>query len=291
MNVLAALLFAHFLSDFVLQSYGQVRGKRTLKPAAHLTHGAVVLAVAFFAAWAASGQAQVGLVVAVGVLHLAQDWLKDLLRARWPASPNWVWLSADQTVHLVVIASLASLFGAAHTWAVIVAGLSRLQDPALYAGSILVLLGTWVAGVFLRDALEPLVPANAGSRFTSDRSLTGRAGPAEAEAPHVDLGAAREIAVAGYDAESAAGMDRLARVSFWIGVVERILIIASVATAGGQGLATAGLVVAAKSVFRWRELDADPRAVQYYLLGTLASVAVAVVTGLALAALVGEVHG
>ena len=59
-----------------------------------------------------------------------------------------------------------------------------------------------------------------------------------------------------------------------------MIVIAAVAVSGAQGLTTAGLVVAAKSVFRWREIDRDPHAAQYFLLGTLLSIAVAVLDGL-----------
>src|SRR5207244_6722972 len=67
-----------------------------------------------------------------------------------------------------------------------------------------------------------------------------------------------------------------ARVGSTIGVLERILIVVFVLT--GTDVAI-GFVVAAKTLARFRQLD-DRAFAEYYLLGTLASVSVAIVTAL-----------
>jgi hypothetical protein len=67
-----------------------------------------------------------------------------------------------------------------------------------------------------------------------------------------------------------------ARVGATIGVLERILIVVFVLT--GTDVAI-GFVVAAKTLARFRLLD-DRAFAEYYLLGTLASVSVAIVTAL-----------
>ena len=67
-----------------------------------------------------------------------------------------------------------------------------------------------------------------------------------------------------------------ARVGATIGILERILILVFVLT-GSE--AAVGFVVAAKTLARFRLLD-DRDFAEYYLLGTLASVAVAIVSGL-----------
>jgi len=71
-------------------------------------------------------------------------------------------------------------------------------------------------------------------------------------------------------------MGASARVGATIGVLERILIVVFVLT-GSE--AAVGFVVAAKTLARFRLLD-DRDFAEYYLLGTLASVAVAIVSGL-----------
>jgi hypothetical protein len=71
-----------------------------------------------------------------------------------------------------------------------------------------------------------------------------------------------------------------ARIGATIGILERLLI-ATLVLAGSE--AAIGLVVAAKTLARFRQLD-DRDFAEYYLLGTLASVAVAVGSALLAAA-------
>ncbi|CAN5561370.1 DUF3307 domain-containing protein [soil metagenome] len=67
-----------------------------------------------------------------------------------------------------------------------------------------------------------------------------------------------------------------ARVGATIGILERLLICALVL---GGAVSTIGLVIAAKTLARFKQLD-DREFAEYYLLGTLASVTVAVASGL-----------
>ncbi len=73
------------------------------------------------------------------------------------------------------------------------------------------------------------------------------------------------------------------RIGETIGVLERLLIVIFVL--GGAAVAV-GLVIAAKTIARFRQLD-DRAFAEYYLLGTLASVTVAVVSALVAAAALG----
>jgi hypothetical protein len=68
----------------------------------------------------------------------------------------------------------------------------------------------------------------------------------------------------------------VARIGATIGVIERLLIAALVLSGG---VAAVGLVIAAKTIARFRQLE-DRLFAEYYLLGTLASVALAVITSL-----------
>jgi hypothetical protein len=67
-----------------------------------------------------------------------------------------------------------------------------------------------------------------------------------------------------------------ARIGEAIGVLERLLVVTFVLT--GQ-LAAIGFVVAAKTLARFKQLD-DRAFAEYYLLGTLASVSIALGSGL-----------
>ncbi len=77
-------------------------------------------------------------------------------------------------------------------------------------------------------------------------------------------------------ASSAAPRAQTARVGATIGVLERILVVVFVLTGTEAAI---GFVVAAKTLARFRLLD-DRDFAEYYLLGTLASVAVAIITAL-----------
>jgi hypothetical protein len=67
-----------------------------------------------------------------------------------------------------------------------------------------------------------------------------------------------------------------ARIGATIGALERLLIVALLLT-GAE--AAVGFVIAAKTIARFKQLD-DRGFAEYYLLGTLASVSVALGSGL-----------
>jgi hypothetical protein len=71
-----------------------------------------------------------------------------------------------------------------------------------------------------------------------------------------------------------------AKVGATIGVLERV-IVCSLVLVGEY--AAIGLVVAAKTIARFKQLE-DRQFAEYYLLGTLASVSVAILTGMLAAA-------
>jgi len=125
--------------------------------------------------------------------------------------------------------------------------------------------------------LSPSLPPAGGDAGPPVRRWSLRIGPLdariEAEPDHPPGATAT-----GADSRAPASgpLGPSARVGATIGVLERILIVVFVLT-GSE--AAVGFVVAAKTLARFRLLD-DRDFAEYYLLGTLASVAVAIVTGL-----------
>jgi Protein of unknown function (DUF3307) len=106
------------------------------------------------------------------------------------------------------------------------------------------------------------------------RRWSVRIGPLDAR-----IEAEPESPAAGADTGAVSGPAPLppsARVGATIGVLERILIVVFVLTGSEAAI---GFVVAAKTLARFRLLD-DRDFAEYYLLGTLASVAVAIITAL-----------
>ena len=70
--------------------------------------------------------------------------------------------------------------------------------------------------------------------------------------------------------------DSPARIGATIGVLERLLVVALVLTGAETAI---GLVIAAKTLARFKQLD-DRQFAEYYLLGTMASVSIALASGL-----------
>jgi hypothetical protein len=107
------------------------------------------------------------------------------------------------------------------------------------------------------------------------RRWSVRIGPLDAHIEAEPEGPAA-VADAGASPAGPASLPPSARVGATIGVLERILIVVFVLTGSEAAI---GFVVAAKTLARFRLLD-DRDFAEYYLLGTLASVAVAIITAL-----------
>ena len=76
--------------------------------------------------------------------------------------------------------------------------------------------------------------------------------------------------------------------SAWIGILERILIVIFVTTAQFQAI---GFLVAAKSIFRFNDTrEEGTLKAEYFLLGTMISFTLAIITGLAVRWLVSTVQ-
>jgi hypothetical protein len=119
-------------------------------------------------------------------------------------------------------------------------------------------------------------PRSAGTAAApaATRRWSVRIGPLDAR---VEAEPERPVAGAARTAASSPGpMGPNPRVGTTIGVLERILIVVFVLTGSEAAI---GFVVAAKTLARFRLLD-DRDFAEYYLLGTLASVAVALVSAL-----------
>jgi hypothetical protein len=95
-ETLAALLFAHVIADFVLQT-GYIAGNKRRAPVL-LLHGAIVL----LAAQAALGRVDLWELPALAALHALTDWLK----ARF-APPGLAAFLGDQCAHVAILAALA----------------------------------------------------------------------------------------------------------------------------------------------------------------------------------------
>ena len=271
--VLSWLVLCHLLADFVLQPERVAIDKFGRGPEAWralLIHTSIVTVVAS-PIILVYGVAGVGYVLVTAVSHLVIDRTKIELTLRsgsvpgvgpdeaagdavrvspWSPMPAALFL-ADQLVHLAVLfvawALLLRTADALAWWQDLVqriASTSDVDDAARVLLVVLVLTSLTIVNV------------RAGSLFVDILVRAPRPSASDDARPA--------------DAPSEAGIGSA------IGIIERLLISALV-LAGG--LLAIGLVIAAKTLARFKQLD-DRDFAEYYLLGTLASVTFAVVTSL-----------
>jgi hypothetical protein len=334
--VLAWLVLAHLVADFVLQTGGIARAKSSHGSRAILgllAHGLIV-AICTAPVGFAFGVPGWGFVVIVGVSHIVIDRTKVVLTRRaaaaalaeahlrhegpqppehlgraWTPRPAGLFL-ADQAAHLGMIglawatippfAALQPGWVDTVNWALgthDLAAVHQIVSLGVVLASLLIVnvrAASLFVGILVRPveagvdgehrwggrvapaSTAPTVPSAAGGAAASPAQRWSiRIGPIDAHvmaesevAPPTWLPAASSAAPAPLGVS--------ARVGSTIGILERILIVVFVLTGSDVAI---GFVVAAKTLARFRLLD-DRDFAEYYLLGTLASVSVAIITAL-----------
>ena len=232
----------------------------------------------------------------------------------WTPLPA-AWFILDQLAHLAVIGLVwvVWLAGTAPTtgWASAVGSIAGGRDQNVVHEVLLVgvvVLGLLVANVrggaiFVATLVRPLEigeelvaggmaagsPASGAGAPDSAARASGDSEPAPRRGWSIRIGPIRGRVMADPDPVAPAAFaedgeilgERVAlpppaRVGATIGVLERLLIVTFVLVGAEAAI---GFVIAAKTIARFRLLD-DRDFAEYYLLGTLASVSVAIVTGL-----------
>jgi len=227
----------------------------------------------------------------------------DHLGRAWTPVPATLFV-LDQLAHLAVLGAGWAMFLSASTiqpgWSAAVdtllGGLDRGGVHDVVAVGVvlasLAFVNLRAASIFVGILVRPVEEAEGGEVHWGSRSSPAtaatpsmvidgpppprrwsiRLGPFETrvEAEALDPVRARDAV------GSAPSVPHTARVGATIGILERILVVIFVLTGTEAAI---GFVVAAKTLARFRLLD-DRDFAEYYLLGTLASVAVAIVTGL-----------
>ena len=227
----------------------------------------------------------------------------------WTPLPA-VYFALDQLAHLAVIAVAWAIWlaGQAPTveWSAAIGRVLGARDQAVINDVSLVavvflsllIANTRAGALFVATLVRPIEAATG-----SDEAPEGTAAAAAGQAPEqateaqgdgprgwsfrvgpiagrVQADPAPRSTAAAHDASSP-DRDRTAvppaKVGATIGVLERLLIVTLLLVGADAAI---GFVVAAKTIARFRLLD-DRDFAEYYLLGTLASVSVAIVTALA----------
>ena len=330
--VLAWLVLAHLVADFVLQPGRMARAKAAPGSGATpalLAHAFVVgvCIVPFGLAFGAPGWWVVAIIT---FSHAVIDRLKSVLTRRAEAAalaearrrheaagtaldglgPAWTpvpgaLFAVDQAAHVaILVAAWAALLSVAPLdpgfagWA---ADWLGVRDPAvvhevLFRGVVLASLlivnvraGALFVGVLVAPRLategrpledRPAAPATPTPPAATARlGWTFQVGPIEGRAVPDPAGPPPAPVTPIHPSPAPPG-----RVGEAIGIIERLLIVTFV-LAGAE--AAIGLVIAAKTLARFKQLD-DRDFAEYYLLGTLASVAIASISAFAAAAALGS---
>jgi hypothetical protein len=313
--VIAWLVLAHFSADFVLQTGRMVSDKTSSGRRATrglLTHGAIV-GICLLPFAAAFGGRGLLLAIVIAVAHVVIDrWkvratrhaeavaLAEAHRAHsdtepgaglgpaWTPIPGALFL-VDQALHLGWTLGV---------WLVLVAfvppeapfaeAVDRVLGPVdratFHAATLLVvviasllIVNVRAAALLVATLVHPRAAVTGQPPSHDHAAATGarrpwqiRLGPFVATA---EAGPKPSTAVApsGGGEDTPRGFASPARIGATIGVLERLLIVAFVLT---NATAAIGFVVGAKTLARFKQLD-DRDFAEYYLLGTLASVAIA----------------
>lgn len=242
-----ALLLAHLLGDFPLQSGRMVAGKLRGEAGAHARHLGVHLAAALAALAAFTGLplARAETALALGALLLGHG-LLDLGKAavvrRRPEADGVALFAADQLCHVLVVAGAAAILPEVRLGALLPAEAWGSHRGRLLVEAVVLAAVLFPAGYAIRYLLRPL---------------------------HAELG------------PDQAGREGLANAGLLLGWLERAFLLFAFAEGSVAGV---GLVVGAKSLARLPEFFRTRAFAEYFLIGTLLSVAFAAVGGLVLRA-------
>lgn len=239
-----AVLLAHLVGDFPLQSSAMLQRKRQgLR--GYLEHGgvhlvALSLSIALFVGWQRLTSFGFWIVVLLyTTVHLVIDRLQQGLLQIAKLADSAPLVVLDQVLHLGTMALLA-WFLIRPTWAVVRSQLSWSEatgERALEAAVVYVVV-VFAGGYLIR--------------YLTRNLSAGIEKPGETA-------------------------EQVANVGMYIGWLERFLVITAILV---QSPSMVGLIVTGKSIARFPELK--ERFAEYYLIGTLLSIALAVLGGLVL---------
>ena len=244
-RAILALYLAHLLTDFVLQTPGMVKQKRSGKAAGYAKHGAVYFACGVLVA----GFLVRGLflsvrfqlaVLGLTVIHLGMDWCKITLARKTEWADGTAAFAIDQCAHFLTIVAAGCWILRVSLGRTLLMFFEAMRAPS---DRVLLLIVVYVGVIFgggylIRFMTKPLLK-------------------------HLQV------------SESAA---QLSSAGMYIGWLERFLVMTALFL---RSPAMAGLILTAKSIARYPEFKREQFA-EYFLIGTLLSIAAAIVGGIIL---------
>lgn len=252
-----AIYLAHLLTDFVFQTHRLVDQKRRGKAAAYGLHGAIhylsAIAVTSFVLRGSFFSPRTHLVIAaLTILHLLIDLAKIKLAVSYPVCDGSIAYVSDQLLHFLTVGVAAVLLSPGMPFRELIIA---LQNVRAIPNRFLAVPVIYVAVVFGGGYLIRLLVHSLAEGVKSHS-------PEKAN-------------------------EQLQNAGLYIGWLERFLVVTALLV---QSPATVGLILTAKSIARYPEFKSE-RFAEYFLIGTLLSISMALLGGAVLAKLIfGHVH-
>jgi Protein of unknown function (DUF3307) len=246
-EIFLAFYLGHLATDFLLQTNAMAAGKKTGSASAYfyhgLTHYLTVVVIFAFASPASVIQLRFQItLLALTAVHLPIDLGKSWLTAPRRIVDGISMFLADQAVHFVSVVVAAALYSG-FTWGQAV---ERLHALRAHREQILAVLVVYTAVVFAAGYVVRYLTKSLLRNLRLDPESESRA--------------------------------ELQNAGLYIGWLERILVVTAIAL---RSPGTIGLVLTAKSIVRYPELKSG-RFAEYFLIGTLLSIILAILGGIVL---------
>jgi hypothetical protein len=248
-RTLLAIFLAHLLADFVFQTDRLVSQKRAGKWRGYLWHGlihyaAALALVAFFVKASALSIKTYGVLLLLTAVHLLIDAAKIRLTSRGFLPDGSLPYVADQLVHFLTVVLAAWILSPAVTFSQAFSPIGGLRSLQTKWLAVPVV---YVAVVFGGGYLIRYLTRNLSEGLKTHH-------PERAT-------------------------EQLQNAGLYIGWLERFLVITALLL---QSPATVGLILTAKSIARYPEFKSE-RFAEYFLIGTLLSISIAILGGAILA--------
>jgi hypothetical protein len=303
--VIGWLLVSHLTADFVLQTDASVADRRGSGPQARRALGfhGLVVAACMLPFWLAFGTPGLFAAVVVAAPHPFIDAAKTRLTGlRQPAAGEGDWspwpagfFIIDQAAHLALLFAAWWVFlrdAALNPWFVdrVAQATSGIAAADFQRATLVAIVGWSVAVVNVRAArffVPLLLPPETVGRTATTVATEAATAVQPSIGYRVKLGPLsgriepdRRPTVEAPEDAVAEALDNVGAV---VGILERLLVVILVLDHAEFAI---GLVIAAKTLARFKQLD-ERRFAEKYLVGTLASVTVAVATALVARAALG----
>jgi len=251
-RALLAIYLAHLLTDFVFQTHRLVEQKRRGNVAAYGLHGLIhylsAVAIAGFLLRGSLFALRTHLVIAgLTLVHLLIDLAKIRLATRHPVCDGTMAYLSDQLLHFLTVGLAAWLLLPGVPFGELGALVRNFRAlPNRFLAVPVIYVAVIFGGGYLIRSLVSSLAAGVKSHSQGSAS------------------------------------EQLQNAGLYIGWLERFLVVTALLV---QSPATVGLILTAKSIARYPEFKSE-RFAEYFLIGTLLSISMAILGGVLLAKLI-----